>query len=454
MKIAILQGTPRSKETASETYISFITKNFPTNQYNTIPIGTMIHRLESDESYFNTTMKQIGESNGILWIVPVYYALVPSQVKRFIELVFQRHAERYFENKYTACITTSINFFDHTAMNYIRATCEDFLMHYVDDFSATIFPVINEDYKKNLTAFIQNFSHAVKHRPPTSNEYFPIHKNHFLYTNEGVRETQKTESTRVTLVTDATENDTNISRMIETFIKVIPCNVSIVDLNKLNMTGCRGCLQCSYDNRCTLNDDFYNMFETQVKMADAVVWAGKIKDRFLSSQWKMFFDRSFYNNHIDVLNGKQIGVIISGNLRENGNIREVLNGIIEVHNANRAGYVSDEYSDPNHITSLLDDMAQRLIYNSKQQYKKPETFLGVGAHKLIRDFVYITRYPLRADFNYYKKNIFQSFPQKRYKDVLRTSLFLLIAKFTKDKNKLLKMYRSKANNALRKALGM
>ena len=40
--------------------------------------------------------------------------------------------------------------------------------------------------------------------------------------------------------------------------------------------------------------EFYN---AKVRQADILVFAGAIRDRYLSSTWKTFFDRSFFNTH-------------------------------------------------------------------------------------------------------------------------------------------------------------
>jgi multimeric flavodoxin WrbA len=53
----------------------------------------------------------------VLWAFPLYYLLVASQYKRFIELIFENNSTAAFKGKYAAVLTTSINFYDHTAHN-------------------------------------------------------------------------------------------------------------------------------------------------------------------------------------------------------------------------------------------------------------------------------------------------------------------------------------------------
>jgi len=85
---------------------------------------------------------------------------------------------------------------------------------------------------------------------------------------------------------------------------------------------------------------------TKIKAADILVWAGEIRDRYLSAKWKTFFDRSFFNGHAPSLAGKQFGFIISGPLSQIPNLRQILEAYVEMQQANPAGFVTDESGDP------------------------------------------------------------------------------------------------------------
>ena len=50
--------------------------------------------------------------------VPSLFSSGHSNYKRFIELIFERHQEQVFAGKYTASLSTSIHFYDHTTHNY------------------------------------------------------------------------------------------------------------------------------------------------------------------------------------------------------------------------------------------------------------------------------------------------------------------------------------------------
>ena len=102
--------------------------------------------------------------------------------------------------------------------------------------------------------------------------------------------------------------------------------VEVVNLNEIKMLGgCMGCIQCGFDNVCFYRDadDVFGVYQ-KLMAADIVVEAATIKDRFLSARWKTFWDRGFFNNHMPILVGKQVGYLIAGPLRQLPHLRDVL----------------------------------------------------------------------------------------------------------------------------------
>jgi len=154
----------------------------------------------------------------------------------------------------------------------------------------------------------------------------------------------------------------------------------------------------------------------KLKMADVLVWAGMIQDRYLSSRWKMFFDRSFFNGHAPSVMGKQLGFIISGPLSQTPNLGQILEASVEIQHASLAGFVTDEYRDSAQIDSLLQNLAKNLVRFADSSYIRPPTFLGVGGTKLFRDEIWgRLHFPFQADYRAYKKPGVFDFPQKEYK---------------------------------------
>jgi NAD(P)H-dependent FMN reductase len=135
MKIIVLNGSPKGDLSVTMQYVKFIQKKYPQHEMEILNISSQIKKLEDDEKAFNAVIDDIRSSEGVIWGVPLYVCLVPSQYKRFIELISERNAGGAFTGKYAAVITTSIHFYDHTAHNYMRGICEDLGMRFAGSFS-------------------------------------------------------------------------------------------------------------------------------------------------------------------------------------------------------------------------------------------------------------------------------------------------------------------------------
>ena len=322
-----------------------------------------------------------------MWASPVYYLLVPANYKRFIELISEKGVEDVFHNKYTAFLTTSIHFFDHTAHNYMNAVCDDLNMRYIGSYSADMYDLQKPKERERLRLFAENFFDTIGNNAPISKSYLPLTWRNFKYTAGEVKSKTDVGNKKILIVTDKEDHQTNLGRMIKRFKTSFSTEIETINLRDLHIKGsCLGCIHCGYDNQCVYEgkDDYIDFYNTKVKTADILLWAGTIKDRYLSAKWKTFFDRSFFNGHSPSLIGKQIGFIISGPLSQIPNLRQALEAYVEIQHANPVGFVTDEDGDSAKIDSLLQDIGKRLVQFADNDYIRPHTFLGVGGTKLFR----------------------------------------------------------------------
>ena len=239
-------------------------------------------------------------------------------------------------------------------------------------------------------------------------------------------------SKKILIVTDARKNQRNLIRMIERFKASFSAEIETINLcDDIDIKGsCLGCMICGYDNHCVYEgkDDFVNFYNTKIKTADVLIWAGAIKDRYLSAKWKTFFDRAFFNGHAPVLIGKQIGFIISGPLAQIPNLRQALEAYVEIQHANPAGFVTDEDAESENIDNLLQTFGKRLVQFADNDYVRPHTFLGVGGGKIFRDAIWgQMRFPFRADYLAFKNLGAFDFPQKEYKIRIQNAFMLLLS---------------------------
>jgi len=133
MKIAVLNGSPKGDTSVTMQYIHYMRQLHPDIVLTVHNISHRIKALEKDPKAFRAVLDDVRSSDLVIWAFPLYYFLVPSQYKRFIEMVFEGKAASAFKSKFAAVLTTSLHFFDHTAHNYMRAICDDLGMKAISD---------------------------------------------------------------------------------------------------------------------------------------------------------------------------------------------------------------------------------------------------------------------------------------------------------------------------------
>jgi hypothetical protein len=315
----------------------------------------------------------------------------------------------------------------------MHGICDDLGMKYIDAYSAEMHDLTREDERKKLMLFAENIFETIEKQLPAFKTYQPVTHQSFEYTPGTIASQVNTDGKKVLILTDAENERTNEWKMVQQFKKAFARDVEVVNLNNLDIKGgCQGCIQCGYDNTCVWEgkDGYVEFYNTKVKTADLLIFAGTIKDRYLSSRWKTFFDRSFFNGHVPTLSGKQIAWIISGPLNQLANLRQIFTAHIEGQPANLVDIVTDESESSTEIDARLQSLAANLVRLADKHYVMPSTFLTVGGKKIFRDGVYAGMGAIfQADYKYYKENgLFNTFPQKQYKMRLIALMMTLLLK--------------------------
>lgn len=446
MNIVVLNGSPKGDLSVTLQYVRFAERKLPGHKFTMFNVAKDINRIEKDSDSFNQIIAAVKNADAVLWAFPLYFLLVCSQYKRFIELIFERKQQKAFAGKYTASLLTSIHFFDHTARNYIHAICDDLDMRYVGAYSPAMYDLMNKTERGRLLSFFRLFTGAVERKALTPRVYNASHYKKFRYKAGRIKPGADTYGKRLLVIKDGGPQAGNVDAMVSSFAANFSCDVEIVDLKEIEIRGgCLGCIKCGLDNICEYEgkDGFIEFYRSKVMKSDILVYAGAIHDRYLSSRWKAFFDRSFFNTHIPIYKDKQVMFIISGPLGDNPNIREVFEGYIENQEGNFAGIVSDESADSKTIDRLLTGAAVSITSMAKENYRNPGTFLGVGGRKVFRDDVYgMLRFVFQADHRYYKKHGYYDFPQKNFKARRMNFIMMLMTKLPQFRKKFRKMIKS------------
>ena len=432
MKIVVLNGSPKGNNSVTMQYVEYLRRKFPQHEWAQFNIAQQIKRLETDETAFRETLTAVENCAAVLWAFPLYVLLVHAHYKRFIELVAERGATGAFQGKYAAILTTSIQFYDHTAHNYVHGICDDWDMKYFGGFSAHMHDLFQPDGRQKLRCFTQEFLDAVKRSAPTVREYPPVAPVTVEYRPENAGEALETAGEKIVIVTDAEESSVNLRRMVQQFAATCGGAAETINLRDIDIKGsCLGCIRCGYDNTCVYSgqDGFVDFFNQKIRPADILIFAGTIRDRYLSSLWKTYFDRAFFNTHIPALMGKQLVWLISGPLAQLPNLRQILEAYSQVQRANLTGIVTDETTDSKKLDSMIQEAARRSIRFAQEGYIQPATFLGVGAQKIFRDEIWgPLRFPFVADDQFYRQHGFYDFPQNDYLSRLQNwGMRLLIA---------------------------
>lgn len=424
MNIAVIAGSPKGANSITLQYVKYLQKKFPQHQFLVQLVGQQINKLEADAPAFQAVLDSIRAAEVVLWCFPVYFLMAPYQLKRFIELIGEKQVAAAFQGKYATAITTSVHYFDHTAHNYIQAVSEDLGLRYVKGFSADMEDLLQVEARTRLEQFARHFFRIVTTQAPVTRDFPPLPDAAPDYQPEAVVNVPKTGNRKILVVTDADEHSRNLTRMIEAFTGLLPNAVEVINLHQLHLQGgCLGCCRCAENNECVYQDDLVPLFRNRVMPAEALVLAGTIRDRYLSSRWKMFFDRSFFNGHRPILCGTPTAWIISGPLRHLPNLRQILEGQCGTGGQPLVGIVTDEAGGAERITALLKELGQRILEALAEGAGASETFLGVGGQKIFRDLVYDLSFFFQSDYRFYQTHGLLDYPQKNLRARFKKALF-------------------------------
>lgn len=414
MKIVVLNGSPKGRMSVTMQYVEYLARRFPNVTFDVYDVAHTVTVLERDEDRFHEVVEAVRRSDAVLWAFPLYILLVSSQYKRFIELIEERGATEAFAGRYAATLSTSINYFDHTAHAYMRSVCEDMGMPYAGFYSANMHDLMKASERQRLDAFAEDLFETIRGRAamPRSTSVL-VTKSRELHLERPAESVDAT-GLRVVVVTDERPGQGNLRTMTEHLMSAIWPQPQLINLYELDIRGgCHGCLRCGAAYRCayTGRDGFIDFYNQSLRSADVIVFAGSIVARQLSWKWRQFFDRSFFNTHTPSLAGKQIAFLLSGPATQLPEMREVYEAWVELQRANLVAFLSDEYGN---VGSQIDALAERLVRLARAGYIRPRTFLGIGGMKIFRDDIFAgLRIIFRADHRAYKRMGLYDFPQRR-----------------------------------------
>ena len=417
MNILVINGSPKGKYSITLQTINYLERKFPTHTFNILHAGQSIHGIEKD---FTKSRNMLKSADAIIFSYPVYTFIAPCQLHRFIELLKADGVD--IGGKFATQITTSKHFYDITAHKYIEDNCHDLGLKYVKGLSADMDDLLTEEGREVAEKFFTHFlwccgNGIFENAPKKKSSYTQVEATVASSTEKAKRD--------VVIITDNTNPESNLARMIERFRAVLPYESRVVNIAEYHFIGgCLGCFNCAVSAKCVYKDGFDEFLRNNIQKADSIVYAFTVKDHSMGSRFKMYDDRNFCNGHRTVTVGMPVGYLVSGELSAEENLRTIIEARAEVGQNFLAGVATDE-RDPNRE---IDNLAKQLDFALAYKYAPTQNFYGIGGMKIFRDLIYLMQGMMRADHKFYKKGgYYKDFPQKHKGTILKMYLvgFLL-----------------------------
>lgn len=432
MKLVVLNGSPKGKNSITVQSVEYLKKKFKEDNFEIVNVGQSIRKFEKEE--LRKTINLMKDSELILFSYPVYSAVAPYQLHRFIDLIKENVKEDELKDKLVTQITTSKHFYDFTAHKYIEENCYDLGIRTLQGLSADMDDLLSKEGREQLISFWKYVKYSVENglfeykQPNITN---PI----FEYENtEKISEKEKKYDTLI--LTNCKAEDLNLKNMIEEYRGLYPYDTRVINIRDYNFSGgCLGCLNCASEGKCIYKDGFETFLREEVQRADALIYAATIENHFIGSDFKLTFDRQFCDGHRTVTMGMPVGYILSGQYSKESNLINIIEGRSEVSQHFMVGVATDESLTQKGVKDELRKLALKTAYSLENKIQLPQNFLGVGGAKIFRDLIYITGGLMREDHKFYKKHGFYDFPQKKVGERLKMKLvgYLLSIPFVKMK---------------------
>lgn len=402
MKIAVINGSPKGKYSITLQTVRYLGLIYPEHEFKVLHAGQKIKALEKD---FTEARELLSECEAVLFSYPVYTFLAPSQLHRFIELLKAEGID--LTGKFATEITTSKHFYDMTAHRYIEENSLDLGMKFVRGISADMDDLLNEvgknDAKKFFERFLWSCENDVYVAKGETLPYTPVPATPIDWGAE------KRTDKDVLILTDETNEDSNLPAMISRFKSMLPYKTRTVNISEYPLSGgCLGCFRCAVSEKCVYKDGFDKFLREEIQTADAIVYAFTVRDHSMGARFKMYDDRNFCNGHRTVTVGMPVGYLVSGNYSSEHNLRTVIEARAETGGNFLSGVATDEKDTDRQI----DELAKSLTFALETGHTAPKNFWGVGGMKIFRDLIFEMRGMMKADHKFYKKQGIYDFPKR------------------------------------------
>ncbi len=403
MRILVLNGSPKGKNSITYQTVEFWKLKFPEHQWETLHVGQTIKRYEKD---FAPAKEALEKAELLLFSYPVYTFIAPSQLHRFVELMKAHQVD--VRGKWASQLTTSKHFYDVTAHRYVMENAQDMGLHFVRGLSADMDDLTIKRGQQEAESFFRYLMWSIENG--VCEPDLPAQPEPARVPVTVPPSSAQDKPGDIVILTDCAPEDQHLSDMIARFQAVCPKRTRVINIREYPMKGgCLGCFKCASSGKCIYPDGFDEFLRSQIQTSEAEVHAFTISDHGMSSYFKRYSDRQFCNGHRTVRMGAPIGYIVSGNYRHEENLRMILEGRAEVGGNFLCGVATDE-TDAN---AAIDQLAATMAWALDNHHTQPKNFLGVGGMRIFRDLIWLMQGLMREDHRFFKKHGQYDFPQKQ-----------------------------------------
>ena len=407
MRILVLNGSPKGKNSVTLQTVHYLQLLHPAHSFEVLHVGQRIKALEKD---FSPALEALSRADLLLFSYPVYTFVAPCQLHRFIELMQEHPAD--VSGKWASQLTTSKHFYDITAHRYIQDICGDLGLRYIRGLSADMDDLLSEKGQKEARDFFDYLVWSVEHDSFEPVSAVLSQPRHMPVTVPVSGEEKQGD---IVIVTDCKEDDTQLKAMISRFRAVCPRKTRVENIREYPLRGgCLGCFNCAITGKCVYTDGFDDYLRNTIQTAESIVYAFSISDHSMGARFKMYDDRNFCNGHRTVTIGMPVGYLISGNYSQEANLQTIVEARAQVGSNFLAGVATDE-ENPD---AAIDLLCARLCYALEHSYVPPQNFYGIGGMKVFRDLIWLMQGMMRADHKFYKSHGQYDFPQKQWPKML------------------------------------
>lgn len=403
----MLNGSPKGKKSITYHHALFLEKHFKACTFEYEHIGLLYKKLNQD-TYVEEIVSKIREADAVIFAYPVYTFSVPYQLMLFVEKLYD-YKDSF--DTYAIQLSTSKHFYDVTAYDYMARCLEDIGFKHINGHMADMNDLLEDHGRKQLVSFFTKAEFEMKNKVTPAKKYIPIKDMTVDYIHHPRGNKEKLPS-KILVIYNGADYSDNLMQMINAFENIVSYEIHRLDLSNIkNKGGCIGCLKCAFSGHCIYKDDFEVIHRDKFQNSDIIIYASDIKNHWLHSDFKYLHDRAFYNGHRVDMGDKAIGYLIAGNLKQEHNLKMVLEARASVGHMHLLDIVTNE---DEYILDHIERLSNQVDFFIRKRPLSGDSFYGIGGMKIFRDLVYSMRSVMLKDHQYYKKNKLYDFPKNRY----------------------------------------